>query len=300
MSQLFRPKLYSAPESEEEASRLLLEHGERARLIAGGTGIYEVAHRGLLSDVEVLIDISRLNLNYVKKDSSGFLVIGSCTTMSELLSSKEISNEKQLSAIIDALHAIQPTQVKNVATVGGAICTALPFFDLPVALLCLSAKVVVATKGDIRPLEDFIQGYFAVNLSSGEFVREITLEIEPSKKKASAFNKFALTGDDWAIMNSAVSASIDDEEKIESLKISLGGGVGEKPLLAENTSRALKGVKFSDEAQLKETIDSNLGRDIEPVTDIRASSEYRMKIAKVICRRTVLEACFRAAKNMEE
>ena len=218
--------------------------------------------------------------------------------MTELGSSTEISSRRELAAIADALHAIQPIQVKNVATIGGAICTALPFFDLPVALFCLEANVVISPTGDSRPITDFIQGYFAVNLGAGEFVREVVLKIgssiNESKRKGSAFKKFALTGDDWAIMNSAARVTVSEKGTIESATISLGGGVGEKPILAKNTTDAIMGMKFSDEDQLKKSIDSNIEKDVETVTDIRASSEYRMKIAKVMCRRAVLEACSRA------
>ncbi len=300
MSLTFKPKLYKTPSTEEEASRLLKQYGERARIIAGGTGIYEVSHRGLLSDVETLIDVSRLGLDYVRKSSRGsseLLVLGSCTTMSELAGSTEILSRPELAAVVDALHAIQPIQVKNVATIGGAICTALPFFDLPVALFCLPAEVVVSPMGDTRPITDFIQGYFAVNLGAGEFVREIILQLSSNKSTASAFKKFALTGDDWAIINSAARVTIGESGNIESATISLGGGIGEKPVLANNTSSAISGMKFSDEEKLRVTIDSSIEEDIESVTDIRASSQYRMKIAKVMCRRAVLEACSRAAKE---
>ena len=298
-SELFKPNAYLTPSTEEEVSELLKRHGDKAKIIAGGTGIYEVAHRGLLSDVQVLIDISQLGLEYVKLSSDGSgasLVIGSCATMSELLGSKELSSKQELGALIDALRIIHPTQVKNVATIGGAICTALPFFDLPVALLCLNAGVVVSPSGDLRALSDFIQGYFSVNLGAGEFVREVVLRLSEGENTASSFKKFALTGDDWALVNSGACIALDESgKKIHRATISIGGGVGEKPVLAKKTSTSILGIEFSDEVKLKALIDSEMEKDIEPVTDIRASAEYRLKIAKVFCRRAVLEACKRAS-----
>ena len=290
MSQAFKPKLYLKPESEEQASNYLREHGERSRVIAGGTGIYEVAHRGLLSDVEALIDITKLNLSYVRLESEN-LRIGACTTMTSIAASEELKSKKEFAVILDSLKVIQPLQVKNVATIAGAICTALPFFDLPVALMALDASVVVAPGGKKIKVSDFIQGYFAVDLSPGEFIREVELPIE--KKGAltgSAFQKFSITGDDWALVNCGSSLSVDDSGKITRVSLVYGGGVGEKPKRAQKIEKLLVGVRANDEERIKSILDENVAEEVEMVSDIRASSEYRIRLAKVLGRRAVLEA----------
>jgi len=87
LSLLFKPKSYLVPKDEGELSKILKEYGERAKIIAGGTGIYEIAHRGLLSDIEVLVDTRDLGLSYVKRESAS-LRIGAATTMTSLFHSK--------------------------------------------------------------------------------------------------------------------------------------------------------------------------------------------------------------------
>jgi CO/xanthine dehydrogenase FAD-binding subunit len=290
LSLAFKPKSFFKPRTEEELSKYLNEFGERAKIIAGGTGIYEIAHRGLLSDVEALIDISGLNLSYVKS-GDGFVKIGGATTMSALASSKEVADRKELCGIIDALEAIQPLQVKNVATIAGAICTALPFFDLPVALLSLRSRVRTFPTGASKELVDFIRGYFTIDLDQGEFVKEIEIPFG-EKNRASAFQKFSITHDDWALINCGVSISFEKGKEIFDPVVVFGGGVGEKPVRARHVEESLNGLEIN-EAKIKEIFDQEISKDLEPIFDIRSSAEYRLHLAKVIGRRCCLDAIAR-------
>jgi aerobic carbon-monoxide dehydrogenase medium subunit len=284
----FKPKYYLVPKNQDELETYLREYGDRAKIIAGGTGIYEVAHRGLMPELEALIDVSKLGLSYVKETDNS-IVIGAGTTMSTLLRTPEVLRRKELAGIVDALKAIQPTQVKNVATIAGAICTALPFFDLPVALLSLGARVRIAPTERLLDLEDFIRGYFAVDLANGEFVREIEIPLRGTKT-ASAFQKFAVTHDDWALVNCGSTVSMDKEWVLSECTIVFGGGIGEKPVRATNLELALKNVRIDDESKIKKIFEREVPTDIEPVSDIRSSAEYRMQLAAVIGRRTFTQA----------
>ena len=271
-----------------------MKRGEKARIIAGGTGIYEVAHRGLFSDVECLIDISRLNLSYAHLEPN-FLRIGACTTMTTIFENDQLAKLPELGALFDALKAIQPLQVKNVATIGGAICTALPFFDLPVALIALDAEGVLAPRNRSVNLLDFVQGYFAVDLQPGEFVREIRIPLPlKSEKIGSSFLKFALTGDDWAIINCGTRVKINAREEISGARLCFGGGVGEKPRRANHLEELLIGMNWSDEKGLKEILEKHLAAELETISDLKASSKYRVLLAKVLARRSIIQAAQRA------
>ncbi len=297
MSLGFKPKIFLKPKTELELVKYLQDYSERAKIIAGGTGIYEIAHRGLISDVEALIDINGLGLSYVREETR-FLKIGASTTMSTIRNSPEIVGNREFSALLDALKAIQPLQVKNVASIAGAICTALPFFDLPVALLSLEASVEIGPSGRKLELSKFLRGYFSVQLEHGEFVREIELPFPENRNGfSSAFQKFSLTGDDWAIMNSSVSARVDHQHRISGSIIFFGGGVGEKPVRARKVESELQGVMMKDETGMKKIFEENVPKELEPISDIRSSSEYRMRLAKVLGRRTLLTACERALAN---
>lgn len=264
----------------------------RARILAGGTGIYELAGRGLLSEVEALVDVSGLGWAYVRKGPKS-VKIGAATTMTQLAHSKELESPA-LGAVADALRAIQPIQVKNVATVAGAICTGLPFFDLPTALLAVGAVVHVGPRRREVELNEFIKGIFTIDLSPGEFVRE--LEIPEEEGRSSAFQKFALTSDDWAMINCGVSLRLDDG-KIRDPKLVFGGGVGGRPVRATRTEKAIQGAR---EPQVRAIIEKELPLELETISDIRSSSEYRLQLAKVLGRRTVTEACARAGRGKRQ
>ncbi len=268
--------------------------GERGRIIAGGTGIYEVVHRGLITDVETLIDISGLNLSYFSLGRD-FLRIGATTTLSELARSSELAARDEFSAISDALNSIQPPQVKNVATIGGAICTALPFLDLPVALQCLNAEVRLAPSGVKKKIDEFMIGYFAIALEQGEFVSEIELPLaRDGSRRSSAFQKFAATHDDWALINCGVSLSVDQKRRIAEPVIVLGGGVGEKPMRVKSTEDALSGTEATDVERIKTIFSNSIPKEIKTVSDFRASSDYRLQLAKVLAARATTNACKRS------
>lgn len=300
MSQSFKPKEYAVVATEREASDLLTKAGEKARVIAGGTGIYEVASRGLFSDVELLVDISKLGLSYIRVDETRqTLSIGACTTMTSILEAFASRNIPEVRALLDALRAIQPLQVKNVATVGGAICIALPFFDLPVALMALDSDVVIAPDDRIVKLNEFIRGYFAVDLRPGEFVREISISLSSeSEPVGSSFEKFALTGDDWAMINFASWLKIDETcNAIAEARLCFGGGVGERPVRTREAELSLIGVKASDEQAVRKALDANIEEKLETISDLKASSKYRKHLAKVLAGRSIVRSALVAKER---
>lgn len=262
----------------------------RTRIIGGGTGIYELATRGLLSEVDTLVDITGIGLAYVRKDNR-FIKIGAATTMRELQEAEAL-RVPVCGAIIDALVAIQPLQVKNVATVGGAICTALPFFDLPTALIAVEAGVNIGPGARVEKLHDFIQGYLATNLASHEYVREVEIQLD-RPGRSSAFQKFALTSDDWAMINCGVSVTLDGRRRIRDPVVAFGGGVGGKPVRAHGVEKSLEGVEAEDQS-VAEVFSQKLADDVKTSADMRSSAEYRLELAKVIGRRTTMAACKRA------
>jgi CO/xanthine dehydrogenase FAD-binding subunit len=262
----------------------------RARIIGGGTGIYELATRGLLSEVDTLVDITGVGLAYVRSENRS-LKIGAATTMSELHEAEALRTPA-CGAILDALIAIQPLQVKNVATVGGAICTALPFFDLPTALIAVGAGVNIGPDARAEKLHDFVQGYLATNLAPHEYVREVEIPLD-HPGRSSAFQKFALTSDDWALINCGVSVTLDGHRRIRDPVVAFGGGVGGKPVRAHGVEKSLEGAEAEDR-YVADVFGQKLADDIKTSADMRSSAEYRLELAKVLGRRTTIAAYKRA------
>jgi len=283
----FSPKHYFRPETASEASQTLARYKDRSIVIGGGTVIYELAQRGLLSDVEALVDLTRLSLDQVK-DGEKFLSIGANVSLSYLQESAAL-REGRLACIGDALKEIRPIQVKNLATVGGAVSSCIPFFDLPVALASVGANVELNGPHAVRsvPILEFQRDFLQPDLREGEFVSAVLIPRQMASR-ASAFSKFALTGDDWATVNCACSLEIA-KGIIREARI-VFGAIASKPLLAERCGAALMNRRAEAAVIPKaiETLDGELG---EPISDHRASSSYRKRVAKLLLQ-TTLERAF--------
>jgi CO/xanthine dehydrogenase FAD-binding subunit len=132
-------KEYFVPGGVDEALDLMGTHGDSALIVAGGSFVHGLDARDLLTGIEALIDISKLGLDGVSADSAG-LSVGAMVTFRELQQDDRVSGSAAFGAIRDAL-ACPPTQIRNVATVGGNIASSCPYFDLPTAAMALDGIV---------------------------------------------------------------------------------------------------------------------------------------------------------------
>jgi CO/xanthine dehydrogenase FAD-binding subunit len=283
----FKPD-YIVASSANEVVDLLREHQDRARIIAGGTLLHELSFRGLLGNVHTLVDISKLGLSYTKWENGG-LRIGATTTFTDLLDVLQAKRDAGFAVLEDALRSIRPVQVRNVATVGGSICTGVPFFDLPVALLAsdASVRIVAPSKQRELTLGEFFHGYFSTDLKPDEFVTEI--EVPRMRDGTSgAFLKLETNSVDWALVSVAARLR-KDSNTMRDIRVVVGGsGVDQKVQRAVRAERALEGQPPSDEVMRAAA--EEMVADVKFSSDFRASSEYRTEVARVFVRR-----CLRAA-----
>lgn len=281
---------YYVPENSNAVIELLEKHREGAMIVAGGTFIHGLVARGLVTDVETLIDVSRLGLNFVRVDE-GRLWIGATTTFRELGGSAEVNGQALFGAILDAL-AYPPTQIRNAATVGGCVAAACPFFDMPVALLALAGAVSAQGRGGVReiPLEDFFQGLFQNALEPEEFVIDMSVPI-PTERSASAFMKLETNANDLAILNAAALISTDRSGKCVMARVFIGGGVGEAPVRARSAEAVLMGRVPTAEHCAEA---AKAARDeVDPLDDHRASAAYRKAMSGVFVERVLKKALAR-------
>jgi CO/xanthine dehydrogenase FAD-binding subunit len=278
------------PATPSAASKLLAKYGHSSLVIGGGTEIYELAQRGLLSGIKTLVDLTMLSLNRVRIERD-HTTIGASVTLSQLEQQKSLYANGRLGSLQDSLSEIRPLQVKNTATVGGAISSCIPFFDLPVALASLDASVEISgpKRARVAPLVDFQKDFLQPELHRGEFVKGVRIP-RTSTSRASAFSKLAQTGDDWAIVNCACSLDLDGDE-IGGARIAFGA-ISNKPFIAMKTAQALQGQKASPDTMrwATEALDEELP---EPNADHRASASYRRRMAKVLLGETIKRAVSR-------
>lgn len=291
---LFQPREYLRPSSVEEASSLLLQHGDGARIIGGGTQIYELAERGLLSETSALVDLGRLRLDRVS-EVGGDMQIGASVTLQQLEENEDVQTRPELGAVLDALRCIHPVQVKNLATVGGAVCSSISFFDLPVALAALSASAEVSGEGGSRrsiSVSDLMRDFLTTDLRPGEFVTRFVVEASPGIS-TSAFSKFSLTGNDWAIVNCGCSLGLEGGTIARA--VLTFGGVSGIVQRARGTEERLVGesAKSGGRDGFAAAIDA-LDDDLkDAVSDYRASGSYRQRLAKVLLREALDRALAR-------
>lgn len=269
------------PTSIAETIAILKEYGLDAKIIAGGTELNELAKRGMLPHVRKLVDIEGLALDHINESEAG-VTIGAMVTVADLMNAPAIVNNPAYAAVNEAVKRIQPLQVKNVATIGGALCSSLPLFDLPTAVLSVDATLRAVGPNGLREIQAdrFFLDYFLPALHVGELVTEIRLP-PFLDRTVSGFEKLQLTAEDLALANAAVRITVDSDGKCQDARICLGGrGTTRLPTRAKKAERVVAGSTLDDSAL--ERAAKMASDEIRPVSDHRASSSYRRHVARVI------------------
>jgi carbon-monoxide dehydrogenase medium subunit len=262
---------YEVAESADHAISLLREHGEDAKLLAGGHSLLPLMRLRLAAPT-MLVDIGRLrDLSYVR-DGGDHVAVGALTTHEEAHFSELLQRECPILA--HAAGEVGDPQVRHRGTVGGSAAHADPASDLPTVLLALDADLVVHGPGGDRtvPARDFWKGIFESELGPQDLLTEIRVP-----KLAGAgwnYQKFHPRAQDWAIVGVAAVARNGD------VSVALTN-MGETPLRASAVEQALS--SGADPAAAAE----QALEGTNPPDDALASSEYRRHLAKVLTRRAV-------------
>ncbi len=288
---LHKLEAFHVPGSVTEALTLL-DRNDEALPLGGGTFLHGLEARGLLGDVRMLVDLRKAGLTVLQLGGTEF-EIGASITFARLAAVDELAGEPWLGALADAL-VWPPMQIRNTATIGGCVAASCPFFDIPTALLALDAQVLARSAAGERrmPLAELFAGMFANSLEQGEIVAAVSLPL-PHGNCASGFVKLESNANDLAIVNAAARLTVDANGICTDARIALGGGVGESTVRSPAAERILTGARL-DAAVLQRAGDAVAG-DIEPLSDHRASAEYRTAMARVMARRAIERAMTRLA-----
>ncbi|HEX2784891.1 MAG TPA: xanthine dehydrogenase family protein subunit M [Ilumatobacteraceae bacterium] len=260
--------------SAEEAIRLIGEHGDDAKFLAGGHSLLPLM-KLRLAQPSVLVDIGRISdLSYIR-DAGDHIAIGALTRHMDVENSSVLAEHVPLLA--HAAGYVGDPQVRHRGTIGGSIAHSDPASDLPATTLALGATYVAQGPNGTREIAagDFFQGFLETALAADEMLTEIRV---PKMRGAGwNFQKFNRRAQDWAIVG--VAAWRRNGQSGVGLV-----NMGSTPILASSVSNALsQGASVADAAQLA-------AEDAEPQGDLNASVEYRVHLAKVLVRRA-LEAC---------
>lgn len=286
---------YHAPKTSGQAMDLIKSLGEKARVLAGGTDLLLMMKDKTLKP-EHLIDINNVEeYKGISYEPGKGAVIGATTKIADLEHSTLI--QEKYYALHQAAGELGSTQVRTMATVGGNSCHASPAAETPTPLVSLGAKVVLSSTSGERemPLEEFITGNRMNALANGELLTRFLVP-DPPPKSASRYSHIGLR-DAMEIdaVNMAVNLTVgDDGHTVKDLRLVMGS-VAPRPLVSTEVPSLMIGKNFDEE--LLEKAAQAASEEAKPISDIRASAEYRRKVVAVLARR-LLKNAFDAAREV--
>lgn len=282
---ILTPFEYFAPETLDEALELLATK-ENAKVLAGGTDLMIQLKEKMIHPANV-IDVTHIpELNEFKVEDGKGAVIGACTTDAFCEFSEEL--KAKYPAFAYAAGEIGGPQVREMGTIGGNLANSGPSAETPASLICYGADVVLVKKGSERtlPVADFITGNRKNVLEEGEIIKSIILP-EPAPN---TYVKYAYVGMrssmEIDIANMAISLTVEDGT-IKDAKCVMGS-VAIRPLISEAVPKALIGTKVGDEAAIKAAGEAAQS-EVHPITDVRASANYRVDVIGALARRILRE-----------
>ncbi len=283
---------YSAPTSVQEATTLLAEHGEQARMLAGGTDIIVQLREGL-RDARMVIDIKKIpELMAIDYSAESGLTLGAGVPCYRVYENQEIS--AAYPALADSTHIIGGWQIQSRASVGGNLCNSSPAADTIPSLISLAASCRIAGPDGERDVAaaDFCTGPGRNVLQPGELL--VSIQLPPSKaQSSSAYERFIPRNEmDIAVVGAGSWVQLDESgSTIEQARIALAA-VGPTPLVAQQAADSLSGQEASEENLAAA---GNLAREVaSPIDDMRGTIEYRVHLVGVLVTRTLTRAVARA------
>ncbi|MGA7778788.1 MAG: xanthine dehydrogenase family protein subunit M [Paraburkholderia sp.] len=284
-----RPFEYHAPRSLSEAISLLTEHGDTAKLLAGGHSLLPMMKlRFALPDH--LIDLGKLTELKGIRETGDELRIGAMTTENELIWSTLLQEKCPL--LVEGARQISDPQVRYRGTIGGDISHGDPGNDHPSLTIALDASFVLAGEhGDrVVPADGFFLGTYMTLLEAGEIMTEIRIPT-PAAGTGYCYAKLKRKTGDFATAATAVTLRMSGGN-VSDVRIVLTN-VGQTALRATGAEQSLLG-KPLDDARIDEA--ARLAMSIcEPAEDLRGDIEYKTAMAGEMTRRALSKALSRAA-----
>ncbi len=277
---------YYAPETLEAALSLLEDRGEGAFVMAGGTDMMVKMSHGRLKPKTIISLKSIPGMDMISFDPANGMMIGATTRLADILTDLRI--ETHYPALIQAVQTMANVEVRNMATLAGNICNAAPSADSAPPLMVMNAEVSLASvRGERRlPLSDFFRGPGLTLMQAGEIMTSIHLPAPQVGRGASYMRISARCGVDIAAVGVGVEVRVQSGVFSEA-RIVLGA-VAPVPLRASGSEASLIGKPLNDETL--ELVSDMAAHESRPISDVRASADYRKRMVAVLTRRAITQA----------
>ncbi|MFH1028408.1 MAG: xanthine dehydrogenase family protein subunit M [Pseudomonadota bacterium] len=275
------------PENLNEATRILLELGDKGALLAGGTDVF-ISMREKGFRPECLVDLGRIDaLKGIEPSGNRHVSIGATTTLHEVETSRLVKDV--CPALAEIVGQIGSVQVRNRGTIGGNLANASPAGDAARALLILDAELEVESASGRRtvPIESFFVGPGKTALRQGEILRRIIVPAPKLLTRTVSLKYGPRRAMDCAVVSVAVALMFDPAGTCRSARIALGA-VSPVPMRAQQAEGLLMGGEITRQ-KLKAAAEAACAA-AQPIDDVRASAGYRRHLVEVLVKRALEKA----------
>jgi aerobic carbon-monoxide dehydrogenase medium subunit len=277
---IIAPFDYEAPESLEEAIRMLHENGEDAKLLAGGHSLLPLMKLRLAAPT-LLIDLRKVpGMHGIQRDNGNWR-IGAMTRHVDLQDAPELGVASRAASLI------ADQQVRNRGTIGGSLAHGDPASDLPAVLLVCEGELTVRGTGGERTIaaDDLFQDYLTTSLAQDEVITEVRLPV--LEGYGVGYRKFTRRAEDWAMVAVAALVKKGPDGSCEDVRIGLTH-MASTPLRASAVESALRGGALDADSVAAAAAQAAEGTD--PPGDLNATPDYKRHLARVLTRRALEEA----------
>jgi CO/xanthine dehydrogenase FAD-binding subunit len=280
------PFEYTRAASLAEACALLANHGNSAKLIAGGQSLVPMMAMRLVRPAW-LVDINEIAaLKFVKIERDAAR-IGACTR--QCIVERDDALAACLPLLRQALAWVGHVQTRNRGTVGGSLAHADPSAEMPLVAQVLGAKIALRSAKGARTLDakEFFSGPMATAARPDECLEEIHWPIWGEKRRGSAFTEISIRHGDFAMVAAAAQVALDSHGRCTRAVLGIGGAAG-TPLAFPKIAARLVGTTLDDPAIDAAALDA--ASETDPGSDLHATKEYRRHLARVLAARALREA----------
>ena len=268
---------YEAPETLDEAVRMLAENGDEAKLIAGGHSLLPLMKLRLAAPA-LLVDLRRVpGLHGIQRENGSWR-IGAMARHADLQDTPE------LGVVSHAAGLIADQQVRNRGTIGGSLAHGDPASDMPAVLLALEGELSAQGPGGLRTIAagEFFQDYLTTSLSPDEVITEV--RVPAADGWGFGYEKFTRRAEDWAMVGVCALVKKAGDGSCEDVRIGLTN-MASTPVRASASEDALRGGGLDADAIARAAEAAAEGT--EPAGDLNATPDYKRHLARVLTRRAL-------------
>jgi CO/xanthine dehydrogenase FAD-binding subunit len=280
---------YHAAKDLRDALEKVEHYGDQARVLAGGTDLVLALKKKKIQPACVISLHKLRELDYVREEDSR-VRIGAMAKHADLARNPIL--KKNCPILCQAVGLIGSWQIRNVATIGGNLCTASPAADSAGPLLALDARAVIADLGGEKeiPLSSFFRGPGETALQPNQLLKEIVIDLPKAPSAGCYLRLMRKKAVDLALVGVAFQAGLDASGKrLGRAAIGLGG-VAPTPIRPSEAEQALAGLTHEEAIKTLPDAARMAVEATRPISDVRASAAYRRAVVEVYVQRSVKTA----------